>query len=52
MPQLIRVKGVTGMIVSERWRVQMGRLLSESGGESGRCTDFRAIKARGNPPSV
>lgn len=31
MPQLIRVKGVTGMIVSERWRIQMCRLLSESG---------------------
>lgn len=49
MPQLIRVKGVTGVIVSERWRIHMRRLLSESGGESGRCTDVGVIKAWGNP---
>lgn len=56
VPQLIRVKGVTEMIVSESRRIQMGHLLSESrgesGGESGRCADFRATKAQGNPLSV
>lgn len=46
--QLIRVKGVTGTIVSECWQMQMGRLLSDSG----RCADFRAIKAPGKPASV
>lgn len=46
--QLIRVKGVTGTIVSECWQMQMGRLSSDSG----RCADFRAIKAPGKPASV